>query len=503
MVSKGVPVRFMLGGGSLDIVSGKVSAKGTNVIHQIVYWNFTKDTAKKIAKWLGARPSFDKSAAEGGKTAPMVRLARMKQAADIRKLLYPLLDSLQPFVKDYRRFIGAFADEMNELTPMVWELAEPPNVDDWEGGEVEGKLLYRQTLESPAEYAEHEYTYPSQLGVHVTSSVSFRTLPKGVVNVLKQHIADPRGFEVAFHDLLGNSKSAAMFGKLILDATKYSLRVDGIYETLGDVLWEVQETADGEVQKENPDMSVSWDIDGEGGRLDKAWFKLSGQGVVLHLRVTLNVAEGDVGAEFTERYGSKSAATGNYGFTKAMQKDIDVASRRIAKAATTIARKAHGKDARIADFLVAHAKRGKSMSARVLITALQEMAPKLAADVEMGRWASPAERLQELREASGTAEPTPQGKEAKYGMYGYRSKTSKLGLGACSDLRHEAGRIGSDLHRRRHTAHTKISEYLKTHCKESGCDYSKLLMAGYPAADMKFAAMPEPESIDDWIAWED
>jgi hypothetical protein len=64
MVSKGVPVRFMLGGGSLDIVSGEVSAKGTNVIHQIVYWNFTKDTAKKIAKWLGARPSFDKKAGE-------------------------------------------------------------------------------------------------------------------------------------------------------------------------------------------------------------------------------------------------------------------------------------------------------------------------------------------------------------------------------------------------------------------------------------------------------
>lgn len=267
MVSKGVPVRFMSGGGSLDIVSGKVSAKGTNVMHQIVYWNFTKETAKKIAQWLGARASFDKSASEEGEA-----------------------DSL----------------------------------------------------------------------------------------------------------------------------------------------------------------------------------------------------------------GGKTAGTGNYGFTKAMQRDIDVASRRIAKAAASTARQVHSKDARVADFLVAHAKRGKSLSAQVLVAALQEMAPKLASED-----GAKAARLQELREANEDAKTASTDKEAKYGLYGYRSKTSKLGLGACSDLRHESGRIGSDLHRRRHAKHAQISEYLKTHCKESGCNYSKLLMAGYPAEDMKFASLPEPQSIDDWIAWED
>ena len=335
MVPKGVPVRFMSGGSSLNIVTGEKTTKGANVMHQIVYWNFSKETSKKIAKWLGVRASFDKSAATEG---------------------------------------------------------------------------------------------------------------------------------------------------------------------VGDEL------------------------------------------------------------------GGKTAASGNYGFTKAMQRDIDVAARRIAKAATSIAKKAHGKDARVADFLVAHAKRGKSLSAKVLVAALQEMAPKLA--TEDG---AKAARLQELREANGglklavqkgkidikitvkkkgddfvavmttnkgqrrvqmvSAEGFPLGattgpggdlyqvcryeikaliakesktaKEAKYGLYGYRSKTSKLGLGACSDLRHESGRIGSDLHRRRHDKHAKISEYLKAHCKEADCNYSRLLMAGYPGADMKFAALPVPESIDDWIAWEE
>jgi hypothetical protein len=64
MVSSGVPVRFMSGGGSLNIVTGETTARGANVMHQIVYWNFSKETAKKIAKWLGVRPEFSKAASE-------------------------------------------------------------------------------------------------------------------------------------------------------------------------------------------------------------------------------------------------------------------------------------------------------------------------------------------------------------------------------------------------------------------------------------------------------
>ena len=79
MVKNGVPVRFMKGGGSLNIETGKTTPRGANVMHQIVYWNFTKETAKKIADWLGARASFDKSASFKGKKASdkaaLIRLA--------------------------------------------------------------------------------------------------------------------------------------------------------------------------------------------------------------------------------------------------------------------------------------------------------------------------------------------------------------------------------------------------------------------------------------------
>ena len=54
----GVPVRFQVGGRTLVIQTGQLQKKGINVIHQIVYWNFTRETSLKIAKWLGATPVF-------------------------------------------------------------------------------------------------------------------------------------------------------------------------------------------------------------------------------------------------------------------------------------------------------------------------------------------------------------------------------------------------------------------------------------------------------------
>lgn len=55
------PVRFLIGGQCLNIETGNLQQKGINVIYQQVYWNFTKETSKKIAKWLGAKPVFDQS----------------------------------------------------------------------------------------------------------------------------------------------------------------------------------------------------------------------------------------------------------------------------------------------------------------------------------------------------------------------------------------------------------------------------------------------------------
>lgn len=193
----------------------------------------------------------------------------------------------------------------------------------------------------------------------------------------------------------------------------------------------------------------------------------------------------------------EAAAGGLYGFPKGIQSDCEASARKVAKEATRIAQSAYGKDARVAEFLSTHAKRGKSLAAKALVAAMRELGPKVASGGD-------ADRLQELREANGTADKTAATeKEAKYGLYGFRQKTSRLGLAACSELQHEAGRIATDLHRRRHDKHAKISEFLTTHCKEAGCHYSRLLLDGYPTADMKFAAVQPPASIDEWLSWED
>jgi hypothetical protein len=57
-VPNGVPVRFMHNGCSLIITTGETTSKGCNVMYQQVYWNFTKETSKKIAKWLGVKAVF-------------------------------------------------------------------------------------------------------------------------------------------------------------------------------------------------------------------------------------------------------------------------------------------------------------------------------------------------------------------------------------------------------------------------------------------------------------
>jgi len=60
LVDDGVPVRFLLDGCALDITSGIKSTKRSNVMYHPTYWYFTKETAKKIADWLGAKPVWDK-----------------------------------------------------------------------------------------------------------------------------------------------------------------------------------------------------------------------------------------------------------------------------------------------------------------------------------------------------------------------------------------------------------------------------------------------------------
>jgi len=77
---------------------------------------------------------------------------------------------------------------------------------------------------------------------------------------------------------------------------------------------------------------------------------------------------------------AKTAASGLYGFSRAVQSDCDGACKKLAKAADNIIRRAYQKDNRVAEFLAFHARRADSIPARLLVAAFNKMVPKVASD---------------------------------------------------------------------------------------------------------------------------
>ncbi len=49
------PVRFLSSGQALNITTGELCSKGTNVMYHPVYWTFAKATVDKICGWLGVK----------------------------------------------------------------------------------------------------------------------------------------------------------------------------------------------------------------------------------------------------------------------------------------------------------------------------------------------------------------------------------------------------------------------------------------------------------------
>ena len=237
----------------------------------------------------------DKAWSSRDKQANEIRLAQSKKvAADIRALLTPLFQGLAPHVKDYRRFINVLASEyfmVGELPgiPVEWEVAGAPSVEDWGGGTLEGKLLYRQTLESPAEYEESEYSIPEKVGFSLKADLPLRKWPILFTKAVRQHVSDPKGFATAVTDLLGNSQAVAALGKLIIAGIKYQVRESGVFEVFETGLESVKEDLDDEVNSDNNGIDVTWEFD-DAGKLGKAWFKATGQGLQLHVVGTLSAS---------------------------------------------------------------------------------------------------------------------------------------------------------------------------------------------------------------------
>jgi len=259
-----------------------------------------------------------------------------------------------------------------------------------------------------------------------------------------------------------------------------------------------------------------------------------------------------------DMYNHKSAAAGLYGFAKYIQADCDGACKKLAKAAEAIARTVYARDAKVADFLSTHATRTESVPAHLLVAAMRGMAPRIAthlnelrtiqADFKLtdadkkvleafidrrvaaskalssdgktldGLWMG-GKKMAEWMGGSWIQINDNGGKSSdviarylrahaskgmlkaagtKQGLYGFAGRTAKLGLQACTELRHEAGRIANDLHTRRADRHEKITGFFLKHADEGGCKYSQLLHASYPDAKTRLASTT-PTTVDGWL----
>lgn len=192
---------------------------------------------------------------------------------------------------------------------------------------------------------------------------------------------------------------------------------------------------------------------------------------VLTASPTLTTAMSD--ADATVRV----AGGGMYGFPLSVEKTASAAGRRLAREASKIARAALKRDAGVVDFLKVHAKRDGNRPAKVLLAALKETMPRVAAAAEVG-------------------------------MYGHKARTAQIGVQACADVRLAAGRIAAELHGRRGGEHERITSFLKTHASKGKCAYSGMILSCYPdapvadvppeAAPPRLASAP-PTTVRGWL----
>lgn len=172
-------------------------------------------------------------------------------------------------------------------------------------------------------------------------------------------------------------------------------------------------------------------------------------------------------------------AGGKWGFTKSTESACTAGVNKLQKAAKRIAASLYAKDEGSPAFIQKHAARAGSKTASMLLKAMEDIGP--AAMIRAGKTAG----------RSGN------------GLYGFSEKTAKLGLQACSALRHEAGVIAADLFARKGADPMKVAGYLAANAKKGKCSYSAMLAEVAPDAMEKVAAKKPAKPDTDFVVEED
>jgi hypothetical protein len=153
--------------------------------------------------------------------------------------LHPLFDSVQPFVKNYGRFLKALVEGMesfSEMYPWKWDPRYAPDVLTTDSVEVEGESepYYVDNSGIPAGYDGPTYTieYPSKAKFDFITTIPLGRWPAQTLKALKSHVVDAKGFLRALKDLTSNSSAMKALGGLYAELASDDLYNDGAYHAL-------------------------------------------------------------------------------------------------------------------------------------------------------------------------------------------------------------------------------------------------------------------------------
>lgn len=220
--------------------------------------------------------------------------ATQKQALDIKKMLAVLFAGVEPHVKNYPHFIRVLAEDLGEWWTH-WE-----NMISWQGGKyynvemtsdfTQGGMTHRQTLESPAEYEEYDYSVLHSFEVAVECHLSLRRWPK--MMALRHHtlITDLDGFVEALSEMVDNQRTAKVLGKYLLMVIRMHLVSWGTIDIGGNYYPFVEQYAK-DLAEELSDKGSSYqEIVDNKVTDDKGAFKIVGDGIdFLIPRVSIRV----------------------------------------------------------------------------------------------------------------------------------------------------------------------------------------------------------------------
>lgn len=200
--------------------------------------------------------------------------ARYKEAVDIRRVLTPLLDPLQPYVRNYAHFIMVAATKLTEWNTGMSGVEQNTH---WkfqslaEGYKtLAGRETSRQTLWQPAEFEETEVGYPQHIAFDAQVTLDVPAFGKWFVKQLAAP-GKEKDMYLAFVNLLHNNEATRVIFKIMANGLLHYWKDKDAWENNTDfVKW---------ISDETPRVSFTF-MDIQNPNLNKPKYHLSGRNLL-------------------------------------------------------------------------------------------------------------------------------------------------------------------------------------------------------------------------------